>query len=121
MNPNSQAVRLTIQISSTDKLKDEILYDYLVLQAKKQGLAGATVTKGILGYGASSVIHSYKFWEVTEKIPVIIEIIDEEEKIAAYYDSIRGLLEEMRYGCLVTKSKVDVLLNKAGKNRLFDV
>jgi uncharacterized protein len=120
MKNNSQAAHLRIFISSTDKLKSVTLFESIVFQAKKQGLAGATVTKGIIGYGASSIIHSYKFWEITEKVPTIVEIIDEEYKVVAFYETIKPFLEEMQYGCLVIMSKVDVVLYKAGKKRLFE-
>lgn len=119
MKNNSQASLLRIFISSTDKRKDEILYESIVLLAKQHGLAGVTVTKGILGYGASSIIHSYKFWEIAEKVPVVIEIIDNEDKVGSFYERIRPYLEEMRYGCLVTKSTVDIVLYKPGKKRFF--
>jgi hypothetical protein len=80
MKSNSTAILLRIFISSTDKAGTEVLYEDIVFKAKKEGLAGATVLKGMLEYGASSVTHSYKFWEVTEKIPTLIQIVDEEEK-----------------------------------------
>lgn len=115
MESNSTATVLRIFISSTDKYKDELLYEHIIFQAKKSGLAGATVLKGILGYGASSVIHSYKFWEVSEKLPVIIEIIDEEAKVLAFYETIRSILESMRYGCMVTAEKARILMYKPGK------
>jgi len=89
----------------------------IVFAAKNEGLAGATVFKGILGYGASSVIHSYKFWEITDKLPIVIEIIDEEVKIRKFYETIRPQLESMRYGCLATIENVEVLLFKSGKSK----
>jgi len=115
MKANSPSVLLRIFISSTDHIKQELLSESIVFAAKKEGLAGATVVKGILGYGASSVIHSYKFWEVTDKLPVVIELIDEEVKIRDFYEAIRPQLEEMRYGCLVTIENIEVLLFKSGK------
>jgi len=117
MKTNAQNALLRIFISSTDQLKQDLLCDSIVFSAKKEGLAGATVLKGILGYGASSVIHSYKFWEVTDKLPVIIELIDEDVKIRSFYETIRQQLESMRYGCLVTIENVEVLLFKSGKNK----
>jgi PII-like signaling protein len=75
--------------------------------------------KGVLGYGGSSVLHYYKFWEVEEKIPTVIEIVDEEEKIMKFYESIRPRLEAMRYGCLVTITDTEVLLYKAGQKKFF--
>ncbi len=121
MENNSTALLLRIFISSTDKGGYEVLSESIVFKAKEAGLAGATVLKGMLGFGASSVIHSYKFWEVTEKVPTIIEIIDEERKVLSFYESIRPTLESMRYGCLSTTEKVNVLLYKSGQKKLFDL
>ena len=118
MRTNIPTALLRIFISSTDHLKQDLLCESIVFAAKNGGLAGATVLKGILGYGASSVIHSYKFWEVTDKLPIVIEIIDEEEKIRNFYETIRPQLESMRYGCLVTIENVEVLLFKSGKSRV---
>ncbi len=120
MEKESKALSMRIFISSTDKYDGKILHETLVFKAKESGLAGATVTKGILGFGASSVIHSYKFWEITEKLPVIVEIIDEKDKVLEFYESIKPILESMRYGCLVTTEKVDVILYKTGKEKFFN-
>lgn len=119
MENNTQVGILRIFISSTDRIGQTPLSEFVVLQAKKEGLAGATVLKGILGYGASSVIHSYKFWEVSEKLPIVIELIDEESKVLNFYEKIRPQLESMKYGCLATLDKVNVLLYKTGKKRMF--
>ena len=120
MENNSKALLLRIFISSTDKKGQCVLYENIVFKAKEAGLAGATVLKGMLGFGASSVIHSYKFWEVTEKIPTLIQMVDEKEKIMNFYETIRPTLESMRYGCLVTVQEVNVLLSKSGNNKFFD-
>lgn len=117
MKTNSKATLLCIYISSTDKTDHDILSEHIVFKAKAAGLAGATVVRGILGFGASSVIHSYKFWEVTEKVPTQIQIIDEEEKILNFYETVRPVLDSMRHGCLVTMQPVDVLLYKVGVNK----
>lgn len=113
----SKALRLRIYISSTDKLKHSLLFETIIYQAKRYGLAGASVYKGIMGFGASSVIHSYKFWEVTEKLPVTIEIVDEEPKVRKFYETIKPYLEDMRYGCMVTAEPVEVWLYKGGTKR----
>jgi len=120
MENNTEAFVLRIFIGSTDQVSQSPLYESIVFQAKKKGIAGATVTKGIMGYGASSVIHSYKFWEVSDKVPMVIELIDEEDKIRSFYETIRPVLESMKYGCLVTMEKASVLLYKSGENRMFD-
>lgn len=118
---HKQAAILRIYISSTDKNGSTPLSEFLVFEAKREGIAGATVIRGILGYGASSVIHSYKFWEVSDKLPEVVELIDDESKINAFYEKILPQLQEMKYGCLVTRSHTDILLNKPGKKRtLFE-
>lgn len=119
MENRSDALLLRIFISSTDKLEHELLYEAIVRRAKEAGLAGATVLKGILSYGASSVIHSQKFWEMGEKVPVVIEIIDEEGKVQAFLDHVLPMLESLRYGCLATTERVTVEIYKAGKKRMF--
>jgi len=119
MENNSTAIRLRIYISSTDKIDNSLLSEQLVYQAREYGLSGATVLKGIIGYGASSVIHSYKFWEVSEKVPVVVEIVDEESKVLSFYNSIKPTLESMRYGCLVTTEPVAVLYHKTGEKKFL--
>jgi len=58
------------------------------------------------------MIPSYKLWEISEKVPVLVEIIDETGKINAFYEQISPYLESMRYRCLVTSEKVEVILYK---------
>lgn len=117
----TDAFVLRIFIGSTDQINQSPLYEYIVIQAKKHGIAGATVVKGIMGFGASSVIHSYKFWEVSDKVPLVVELVDEEDKIRTFYEIIRPQLEAMKYGCLVTMEKTAVLLYKTGQKKKFDV
>jgi uncharacterized protein len=120
MEINSDAFVLKIYLGSTDQINQTPLYEYLVLQAKKKGISGATVTKGIMGFGASSMIHSYKFWEISEKVPLIVELVDEEARLREFYETIRTSLENMKYGCLVTFSKTEVILYRSGTKRIND-
>ncbi len=117
MSSTSETLILRIYVSSSDRVSHQPLFEHLVFEARKKGMAGATALKGVMSYGASSVIHSYKFWETTDKVPVVVELIDEEGKILAFYEQIRPLLESMRYGCLVTVEPVRVLLSKPGSSR----
>jgi len=121
MKNSAQVGVLRIFISSTDQVNHQQLYEYLVFKAKKEGLSGATVLKGIMGYGASSVIHSYKFWEVVDKVPVVVEFIDDMEKIKEFYKHIGNTLETMKNGCLVTLEETNVMLYKPGKKRMLDL
>lgn len=120
METSKSVGRLRIYVSSTDQFRQTPLYEFITFQAKKEGLAGATVTKGVLGYGASSVIHSYKFWEVSDKVPTVIEIIDEEDKVLSFYEHVKPHLENMKYGCLATFEKTTVLLYKSGQKPATD-
>lgn len=122
MNTNDDVKILRIYTSSTDKLKHTPMYEMIVFAARRNGMAGATVHKGVMGYGSSSVVHSAKFWETNDKLPVVVEIIDESSKIDAFFEVIKPYLESVRYGCLVTIEEAHVLLYKAGgKKMVFEL
>ena len=113
---------LRVYTSSTDKLKHTPLYEMLVYAARRNGLAGATVHKGVMGYGGSSVVHSAKFWETNDKLPVVVEIIDESPKIKSFVEVIKPYLESVRYGCLVTIEDANVVFYKTGiKKSVFEL
>ncbi|NJK86448.1 MAG: DUF190 domain-containing protein [Bacteroidales bacterium] len=117
MNKSDDMCRLRIYVSSTDKMDNQPVYEKIVFEAKKSGLAGATVFRGVMGYGASSVVHSSKLWELTEKLPVVVEIVDERARVVSFYQNLEARLNRMSKGCLVTLEKVDVLLYKEGKQK----
>lgn len=75
--------------------------------------------KGTMGYGSSSVVHSNKFWEITEKIPVVIEIVDEAEKIEMFTEKILPWFKNSPYGCLITVEKANIILQKQGMKQGF--
>lgn len=114
MDSSKRYKTLRIYLSNTDKIRHASVYEAIAFRAKQDGMAGATVYKGIMGYGASSELKSVKFWEITEKVPVIIEIVDEEPKIKAFIERIRPWLELIPKGCLVTCQDTDVILLKRG-------
>ncbi|MEI6062295.1 MAG: DUF190 domain-containing protein [Bacteroidota bacterium] len=119
MMTNDNVKILRVYTSSTDKLKHSPLYEMLVFAARRNGMAGATVHKGVMGYGGSSVIHSAKFWETNDKLPVVVEIIDEGSKIEAFFEVIKPYLENVRYGCLVTMEDAHVMLYKSGSKKIL--
>jgi len=112
---DSEYSRLTIKASTTDKISNKLLYQYLVEKAKKEGISGATVFRGIMGYGSSSKIHSSRFWELTEKLPVVIELVDKTVKLGEFYAGIKEELLKMPKGCLVTLEPTEILLQKKGQ------
>jgi PII-like signaling protein len=106
---NGQSKLLRIFIGEIDKINHTILYEAIVLAAKKQGIAGATVLRGIMSYGASSTIHTAKLIDISEDLPIVIEIIDTEEKINNFLPEINRLLDECGRGGLITIEQVNVL------------
>ncbi len=106
---------LKIYISSTDKIGTDLLYERIVEKAKTYGISGATVYRGITGYGPSSKhIHTSRFWELTEKLPLVIELIDETEKLNKFYDLMEVDFQQLQKGCLITIEPVSIKLYKTG-------
>ena len=100
------AMLLRIFIGEDDKTRDRRpLYEAIVLKAREAHLAGATVLRGPMGYGHSARLHSTKILDVAEHLPLVIEIVDIEEKIKAFLPT----LDTMMLGGLVTLEKVQVL------------
>lgn len=120
MNSSEYSV-LKIDASNTDKIGFEMLYEHLVVSAKNKGIAGATVYRGIMGYGESSThISSSRFWELTEKLPVVIEMIDKTIVIQEFYKTIKKDLLSIQNGCLVTIQPIEIKLLKTGNNKLSE-
>jgi uncharacterized protein len=118
MEMKGEAKLLRIFISSTDKFKHQPVYELIVFMAKQQGLAGATVLKGVMGYGASSAVYSPTNWEITEKVPMVVEIVDESEKIEKFTETILPLFEDLNKGCMITVEKANIILHKKGLKSL---
>jgi uncharacterized protein len=100
-----QAVLLRIFIGEDDKAGTSPLYETIVLKARELHLAGATVLRGPMGFGASSRLHTTKVLRLSEDLPLVIEIVDSEDKI----DAFLPLLDGMMSSGLVTLEKVQVL------------
>ncbi len=98
-------ILLRIFIGETDAYKGDTLYEKIVLKARELHLAGATVVRGIMGYGANSRIHSTKLLTLSEDLPVVIEIVDTEDKI----NLIMPFLDEVVTEGLITKEKVNII------------
>ncbi len=117
MEIKGDAKLLRIFISSTDKLNHEPLYQVIVFKAKQHGIAGATVLKGIMGYGASSDVYSPTNWEINEKVPLVIEILDQSEKIEKFTETILPLFESLNKGCMITLEDAKIILHKKGSKK----
>lgn len=104
------AVLLRIFIGESDRWEHRPLYEAIVLKAREAHLAGATVLRGPMGFGKSSRLHTAKILRLSMDLPLVIEIVDSEEKIRAFLPSLEGMIG----GGLVTLEKVQVIHYEAG-------
>ena len=104
------AMLLRIFIGESDRWEHKPLYEAIVLTAREAQLAGATVLRGPMGFGKSSHLHTAKILRLSTDLPLVIEIVDSEEKINAFLP----ILDKIMGGGLVTMEKVKVLHYRAG-------
>ena len=107
----TDAVLLRIFLGESDHWEHKPLYEAIVLAAREAHLAGATVLRGPMGFGKSSRLHTTKILQLSMDLPLVIEIVDSEEKINAFLP----VLDQMIGGGLVTMEKVKVLHYRAGE------
>src|SRR5882762_5319252 len=96
---------LRIYLGELDKWRHQPLYEAIVLKARELGLAGATVLRGPMGFGANSHLHTAKILRLSEDLPVLIEIVDKEDKISAFLPELDKLMGDG----LVTLEKVRII------------
>lgn len=92
MEMPENAVRLRILIGEKDRHEGRPLYDAIVKKARAAHLAGATVLRGAMGYGQSSHVHRANFLEISDGLPVIVEIVDAREKIDAFLPELHAMI-----------------------------
>ncbi len=105
----SEAQLLRIFVGESDKVHGRPLYEVIVEEARRRGLAGATVLRGMLGFGANSHIHTAKVLRLSEDLPMVVEIVDTPEKIEGFLPDLDALVTEG----LVTLEKVQVIAYRA--------
>jgi len=103
---------LRIFVGEDDRWEGMPLYEAIVRKAREQGLAGVTVLRGMEGYGAHSRIHTTKILRLSEDLPIVIEIVDKEERIQA----ILPLLDQMVTEGLITLEKVHIIAYRHGRD-----
>lgn len=109
MEISERAVLLRVFIGESDKLGHQPLYEAIVKRARDADLAGATVLKGVLGFGATARIRTHKILDLSSDLPLVIEIVDEEEKINAFRATLSELFEQAACGGLVTLENARVI------------
>jgi uncharacterized protein len=102
---------LRIFIGESHKHKGKSLYEWLVVKAREMGLAGATVLRGVMGYGANSRIHSSKILRLSQDLPIVIEIVDDLQKLESYLEAVEGDIKEG----LATIEKAEVRFYRSSK------
>ncbi len=107
---------LRIFLGESDRFGGHSLYEAIVRKAREVGLAGATVWRGIEGYGAASRIHTASILRLSEDLPVLIEIVDTEEKIRAALPQFEAMIEESGGGGLVTLEKAEIIRYTHGQS-----
>jgi len=113
MNLPNEAVLLRIFIGESDKADGRPLYEAIVKEAREFGLAGATVLRGFYGFGAASRIHTSKVLRLSEDLPIIVEIVDAQDKIEQFLP----ILDKMIAEGLVTLEKVRIMAYRHGSEK----
>jgi len=106
----SEADLLRVYVGESDKWQGKPLYEAIVRLARERGMAGATVLRGQMGFGAHSRLHTAKILRLSEDLPVIIEIVDKPERIEAFTREIDGMIAEG----LVTLQRAEVIAYRHG-------
>ncbi|OIP02785.1 MAG: hypothetical protein AUJ97_05565 [Bacteroidetes bacterium CG2_30_32_10] len=112
MELKGEAKLLKIYISADDKVNDTPLSEVIIYAARKYGIAGATVTNGLLSYGANSLANEVYPMKLSDSTPMYIEIIDNVEKIDGFINIIQNYFKNAKYGGIITISDVNVLVYK---------
>ena len=108
----AEAELLRVFVGESDKHGGRPLYEVIVEEARRRGMAGATVLRGTLGFGAHSRIHTAKILRLSEDLPMVIEIVDSPERIAAFLPDLDAMIEEG----LVTLERVRLIAYRPGKD-----
>ena len=111
MNIPEEGYLLRIFVGESDRHGHRPLYEAIVLKAREAGLAGATVLRGVMGFGKNSVLHTAKILRLSEDLPMLIEIVDSLEKIEAFIPSLDAMIADG----LVTIEKIRVIHYKSSK------
>uniref|UniRef100_UPI00321667E9 DUF190 domain-containing protein n=1 Tax=uncultured Draconibacterium sp. TaxID=1573823 RepID=UPI00321667E9 len=105
---------LKIYVGEGDKINGRLLFEEIVFEARNQGLAGATVYKGLMSFGASHSIHTMKIFALSSDLPVIIEIVDNVERLDEFVPAVNKLLDKSKKGGLITFQELSVVRYKKG-------
>src|SRR5262247_4904045 len=103
---------LRIFIGESDRHDGQLLHEWIVTRAREEGLAGATVMRGMMGYGAHSRMHTFKIERLSQDLPIIVEIVDTREKLEKFLALIDGEIEEG----MATLEEIKIHFYRSGKS-----
>lgn len=109
MEIKGTAKLLRIFVGESDKVGHTPLYEVIVKEAREQHLAGATAWRGVLGFGPSARMRTTKLLDLSSDLPMVIEIVDEEQKVDGFIPVLHDLFEKADSGGLITIEKVQVI------------
>ena len=115
MELKGKAKILRIYTGDSDRVHGKILYEAIIEEACKKGLAGATAYRGIESFGASHSIHTQKIFALSGDLPIIIDIIDSEENIEKFLPLLNELMDKSGKGGLIVSEEVNVIRYKKGE------
>ncbi len=105
MEPSEESLLLRIFLDEADRKDHHPLYEVIIAKAREMNLAGATVLRGVMGYGSSKEVHTAKILDLSAPLPIIVELLDRADKIEAFLPVLEGLMD----GGLATLEKVNVI------------
>jgi hypothetical protein len=111
MNIPEEGYLLRIFVGESDKYNHKPLYEAIVLKAREAGLAGATVLRGVMGFGKNSILHTAKILRLSEDLPMVVEIVDSLEKVETFLPTLNEMIKDG----LVTLEKVKVIHYKSSR------
>ena len=109
MEIKGEAKLIRVFLGESDRIGNMSVYEKIVIEAKEFGLAGATVFKGIMGFGKNSRIHTSKILRLSEDMPIVVEIVDEINKIESFLPQLDSIFTEANIGGLVTIEKAEII------------
>ncbi len=104
-----------IFVGEADRWCGRALFEAIVLVAREMGLAGATVLRGVMGFGAALVLHSSRLLRLWKDLPIVIEVVEMAEKIAPFVARGEAMLDEATRGGLITLERAEIIRYQPGK------
>ena len=104
-------------IGESDRLHGQPLYEAIVYAAREMGLAGATVLRGVEGYGADSVVHTARLLRLSEDLPIVIEVVEIPERLDPFVARIEAMLDDANCGGLITLERAEIIRYQPDRRR----